>query len=48
MLVRAKEYGFRLVRFRQRPLKQSHERRVDKHASKQSIEALILLLFRLM
>ena len=33
---------------RQRPLKQSHERREDKHASKQSIEALIPLLLRLM
>ena len=33
---------------RQRPLKQSHERRVDKQASKQSIEALILPLLRLM
>ena len=33
---------------RQRPLKHSHERREDKHASKQSIEALIPPLLRLM
>ena len=33
---------------RQRLLKQSHERREDKHASKQSIEALIPLTLRLM
>ena len=34
--------------FRQRPLKQSHERSVDKQASKQSIYALIVPLLRLM
>ena len=33
---------------RQRSLKQSHEWREDKHASKQSIEALIPLILRLM
>ena len=37
-----------LSRLRQRPLKQSHERRVAKQASKQSIEALIVPLLRLM
>ena len=45
MLVRAKDSD--LSGLKQRPLGQSHELRVVKQASKQSIEALKLLLLRL-